>query len=134
MAGGEHAPVKSVAADIERVDRQKGGVWLWLLQRLSAAFLLFGLLTHLVATHILAIGELSYDNIGERLQSAFFITVDILLLAASVFHALNGARMVLLDYFFKDIARRRILDIALLLFGIAAFLFGLWALWPWITS
>ncbi len=126
--------MRFIPADIERVDRQKGGMWLWLLQRISAALLLFGLLTHLIATHILSIGELSYDNIAERLQSGFFITVDILLLAASVFHALNGTRMVLLDYFFKDLARRRILDLALLVFGLAAFVYGLWALWPWITT
>ncbi|MBM3148328.1 MAG: hypothetical protein FJ000_10610, partial [Actinobacteria bacterium] len=91
-------------------------------------------ITHLIATHILSIGELSYDNIAERLQSGFFITVDILLLAASVFHALNGTRMVLLDYFFKELTHRRILDLVLLVFGLAAFVYGLWALWPWITT
>lgn len=126
--------MKSVPADIDRVDRQKGGMWLWLAQRVSAVILLFGLLTHLIATHIFSIGELSYDNIAERLQSGFFITVDILLLASAVFHALNGARMVLLDYFFKDLARRRLLDLALFVFGVAAFAYGLWALWPWITT
>ena len=126
--------MKSVPADIGRVDRQKGGMWLWLAQRLSAVILLFGLLTHLIATHILSIGELSYDNIAERLQSGFFITVDVLLLASAVFHALNGARMVLLDYFFKELSKRRILDWALLAFGVAAFAYGLWALWPWITT
>jgi succinate dehydrogenase cytochrome b556 subunit len=126
--------MRTITADIERVDRQKGGMWLWLAQRISAAVLLFGLLTHLIATHILSIGELSYDNIAERLQSGFFITVDILLLAASIFHALNGTRMVLLDYFFKELTRRRILDLVLLVFGLAAFVYGLWALWPWITT
>jgi len=126
--------MKSVPADIDRLDRQKGGMWLWLAQRVSAVILLFGLLTHLIATHIFSIGELSYDNIAERLQSGFFITVDILLLASAVFHALNGARMVLLDYFFKDLARRRLLDWALFVFGVAAFAYGLWALWPWITT
>lgn len=126
--------MRFITADIERVDRQKGGMWLWLLQRISAAVLLFGLLTHLIATHILSIGELSYDNIAERLQSGFFITVDILLLAASIFHALNGTRMVLLDYFFKELTRRRILDLVLLVFGLTAFVYGLWALWPWITT
>ena len=42
--------------------------------------------------------------------------------------------MVLLDYFFKDLARRRLLDWALFVFGVAAFAYGLWALWPWITT
>jgi succinate dehydrogenase membrane anchor subunit len=126
--------MRSTPSDIARIDRQRGGMWLWLAQRISAVILLFGLLTHLIATHILSIGELSYENIAERLQSGFFVTVDVLLLAAAVFHALNGSRMVLLDYLFSDIAKRRILDLVLLTFGLLAFAFGLWALWPWIST
>jgi succinate dehydrogenase / fumarate reductase cytochrome b subunit len=123
-----------VRTDVERVDRQHGGMWLWLIQRLTAAFLLFGMLVHIIATHIFAIGELSYENIGERLQSAFFITVDILLLGSVIFHALNGARMVLLDYFFAERSQRRVLDAFLIVFGLAFFVYGIWALWPWITT
>jgi succinate dehydrogenase cytochrome b556 subunit len=126
--------MRMVRTDIERVDRQKGGMWLWLVQRLSAVFLLFGMMVHLIATHIFAIGELSYDNIGDRLQSVFFIVVDILLLGSVLFHGLNGARMVLLDYFFKERAQRSFLDAFLVAFGLAFFVYGVWALWPWITT
>jgi succinate dehydrogenase cytochrome b556 subunit len=123
-----------VGTDIERVDRQKGGMWLWLLQRATAVVLLVGLMTHLIATHIFNIGQLSFDNIAHRLQSVFFITIDILILAAGIFHGLNGARMVLLDYTFKQRSRRRVLDAFLIVFGVAFFGFGLWALWPWIST
>jgi len=116
------------------IERQRGGMWLWLLQRVSAVVLLVALIIHLVATHLFNLGELSYDNIAQRLASGFFITMDILLLAAAIFHALNGTRMVLLDYWFGELRGRRILDAALLLFGLAAFGYGLWALWPWITT
>ncbi len=118
----------------EALERQRGGMWLWLLQRLSAVVLLVALVTHLVATHLFNLGELSYDNIAHRLTSAFFITIDILLLAAAIFPALNGTRMVLLDYWFGEVRTRRYLDGALLIFGLAAFGYGLWALWPWITT
>ena len=109
-------------------------MWLWLLQRVSAVILLVSLITHLVATHLLNMGKLSYDNIGQRLASGFFITMDILLLAAAIFHALNGTRMVLLDYWFAERRTRRMLDTALLVIGAAAFGYGLWALWPWIST
>jgi succinate dehydrogenase / fumarate reductase cytochrome b subunit len=109
-------------------------MWLWLLQRVSAVVLLVSLITHIVATHLLNIGKLSYDNIAHRLMSAFFITMDILLLAAAIFHGLNGTRMVLLDYWFAERRSRRLLDAGLLAFGVAAFGFGLWALWPWIST
>ena len=118
----------------EAIEGGRGGMWLWLLQRVSAVVLLVALITHLVATHLFNLGKLSYDNIGQRLTSGFFITIDILLLAAAIFHALNGSRMVLLDYWFSEARTRRYLDGALLAFGLAAFGYGLWALWPWITT
>jgi succinate dehydrogenase / fumarate reductase, cytochrome b subunit len=117
-----------------QIDRQHGGMWLWLLQRVSAVILLVSLITHLVATHLLSIGKLSFDNVAQRLASAFFISMDILLLAAAIFHALNGTRMVLLDYWFAERRSRRILDAVLTVFGVAAFGYGLWALWPWIST
>ena len=59
--------------------------------------------------------------------------IDVSLLAAAIFHGLNGARMVVLDYWLKTRASRLTLTIALWLFGSAAFVYGLWALWPWIA-
>ena len=38
----------------------RGGMWAWLLQRVTAVVLIVGLLTHLVATHIFNLGHLSY--------------------------------------------------------------------------
>ncbi|HUK76768.1 MAG TPA: hypothetical protein VL117_04115 [Thermoleophilia bacterium] len=110
-----------------------GGMWAWLLQRVTAVVLIIGLLTHLVATHIFNIGHLSYLNIGDRLGSTFFVVIDVSLLAAAIFHGLNGARMVVLDYWLESRAGRRALSIALWVFGSAVFAYGLWALWPWIS-
>jgi succinate dehydrogenase cytochrome b556 subunit len=119
--------------DRKQLNEARGGVWGWFMQRVTAVILIVGLGTHLVATHILNIGELGYDNIAGRLAGVFFIVIDVGLLAAAIYHGLNGLRMVLLDYFWN--ARRQRLVFAYLLwaFGIAFFVFGLWALWPWIT-
>jgi succinate dehydrogenase cytochrome b556 subunit len=111
----------------------RGGVWGWLMQRVTAVVLIVGLGTHLVATHILNIGDLSYDNIAARLAGAFFIIIDVGLLAAAIFHGLNGLRMVLLDYFWNARRQRLVFTWLLWAFGTAFFIFGLWALWPWIT-
>ena len=111
----------------------RGGVWGWFMQRVTAVILLVGLGTHLVATHILNIGELSYDNIAARLAGVFFVVIDVALLAAAIYHGLNGLRMVLLDYFWNARRQRLVFTYLLWAFGIAFFVFGLWALWPWIT-
>ena len=131
---GPRPPIVGRFMDPARLDKARGGMWLWLLQRISAAVLLFGLMVHLVATHIMNIGQLSYDNIAHRLTSVFFIVVDILLLASCLFHGLNGVRMVLLDYWFEEESSRRTLSWVLFGIGIAVMGYGTWALWPWIST
>ena len=110
----------------------RGGMWAWLLQRVTAGVLIFGLASHLIATHILAIGELSDSTIAQRLASSFFVVVDVSLLAAGVFHAFNGVRMVVLDYWLRSRSGQRALTVTLWLLGVCLFIYGLWALWPWI--
>lgn len=112
----------------------QGGMWPWLLQRITALYLVLGLGFHVVLLHAFSIGELNFASIAERFASSgFFAFVDVTLLAAALFHALNGVRMVLLDYWFTG-PRRRILDGGLVVVGLVAFGYGTWALWPWITG
>ena len=116
----------------EAVSKHRGGMWSWLFQRITAVLLIVMLAIHLIFTHILNIGELDYDNIANRLAHAGFTAVDIILLAAGIFHALNGLRMVLMDYWFTSRQRARVLTIVLWVVGIVAMGYGTWALWPWI--
>jgi succinate dehydrogenase cytochrome b556 subunit len=118
----------------EVLTQSKGGVWAWLFQRITAVLLIIGFTSHLISTHIQAIGELNYRNIETRLGSAFFVVMDVMLLAAVLYHALNGVRMVVLDYWCAARSRRTALAVFLWVVGLAAFAYGLWALWPWITG
>ena len=116
----------------ETVAKHKGGMWAWLFQRITALLIIVCLAIHLILTHILNIGDLDYDNVANRLAHASVTAVDIILLASGVYHALNGLRMVLMDYWF---GRRKLavgLNIVLWVVGIAAVVYGAWALWPWI--
>ena len=109
-------------------------MWAWLFQRITAVFVFVALGVHLAATHIFSIGELSYDNIADRLASGFFVATDVLLLAAVIYHALNGVRMVALDYWFSGRGSRTGLALVLWSLGVIAFVYGTWALWPWIKA
>jgi len=116
------------------LEQSRGGMWAWLFQRITAVVLIVGLITHVVATHIFALGELDYANIADRLASWAFVVIDVSLLAAVLYHALNGARMVLLDYWFTARSHRLTLAVVLWVIGLAAFGYGMWALWPWIGN
>jgi len=116
----------------ETVATHRGGMWSWLFQRITAVLLIVCLAIHLTLTHIANIGELNMDNIGARLANHGLTAVDIILLAAGVYHALNGLRMVLMDYWFTSRARALGLTIGLWVVGVVALGYGIWALWPWI--
>ena len=107
-------------------------MWSWLFQRITAVLLIVCLAIHLSLTHIANIGEIDVENIGGRLAHSGLTAVDIILLAAGVFHALNGLRMVLMDYWFTSRARALWLTIGLWVVGVVFLGYGIWALWPWI--
>ena len=117
----------------ETLDRSVGGMWPWLGQRVTAVVILVTIMVHLVLTHFVAIGQLSYENIGERLAVTAVLVNDVLLLVAVVYHALNGVRMVVLDYGFKGTGARRGLAVFLWVVGIVAVVYGIWALWVWVS-
>lgn len=117
----------------ETLSAHRGGVWAWLFQRITAVLLIVMLAIHLIFTHIIGIGDISYETVGDRLAHAGFAAVDIILLAAAIYHALNGLRMVLMDYWFTSRTRAMALSIVLWVVGIAAMVYGTWALWPWIA-
>lgn len=117
----------------QEVSSHRGGMWAWLFQRITGVLLIVCLAIHLIFTHILGIGELSYDSVGDRLAHASLAAVDIILLAAVLYHGLNGFRMVLMDYWFTSRKRAIALTSVLWVVGIASMIYGTWALWPWIS-
>jgi succinate dehydrogenase hydrophobic membrane anchor protein len=115
------------------VSAHKGGMLAWLFQRITAVLLIVCLVIHLLFTHILNIGELDAANVADRLAHSALTAVDIILLAAGIYHALNGLRMVLMDYWFTSRKRALSLTIVLWVIGLASMGYGTWALWPWIS-
>jgi succinate dehydrogenase hydrophobic membrane anchor protein len=113
------------------IARDRGGMWPWLGQRVTAVVVIVTIMVHVILTHLFAIGELSFDDIGQRLASTAVLVNDLLLLVAAVFHGLNGFRMVVLDYVNPGRGRRAF-DAILWLLGIIAVVFGVWALWVWV--
>ena len=116
----------------ETVSTHRGGMFSWLFQRITAVLLIVCLAIHLILTHIANIGQIDTENITARLAHRGLTAVDIILLAAGIYHALNGLRMVLMDYWFTSRTRALWLTMGLWVVGLVAFGYGIWALWPWI--
>ncbi|MCX6373322.1 MAG: hypothetical protein NTX16_09640 [Actinobacteria bacterium] len=122
-----------MAFETETLDRSRGGMWPWLGQRVTAVLVIVTIMVHLLLTHYIAIGELSFDNIGARLAGGAVLVNDMVLLVAVVYHALNGLRMVVLDWGLSSSGGRRVFAVVLWLVGIVAVVYGIWALWVWVS-
>ena len=115
------------------VSTHRGGMFSWLFQRITAILLIVCLAIHLSLTHLANIGKVDSANVAARLAHHGLTAVDIILLAAGLFHALNGLRMVLMDYWFSSRTRALVLTGVLWVVGLAFLGYGIWALWPWIS-
>ena len=71
------------------------GSWAFILNRLSALGLTFYLGLHLVVLNKLAQGTLAYNDFVASAQSPFIKAGEVILIAAVVFHGLNGLRLIL---------------------------------------
>jgi len=117
----------------EVLDESRGGMWPWRGQRVAAVAVSVTSMGHLVLTRYCGIGELTYYNIAGRLAAGSVLVNDVVLLLAVVYHALNGVRMVVLDWWVARRASRVALDVVLWAVGVAAVVYGIWALWVWVS-
>ncbi len=113
------------------IEAQRGGMWPWLGQRATAVLVIVTIIIHLVLTHYISIGKLSFNDIADRLANVAVLINDIVLLLAVVFHGLNGLRMVVLDYWLRSAGSRKAFSLLLWLVGIAMSVYGVWAIWIW---
>ena len=74
-----------------------GGI-AWLLHRLSGIALTFYLVLHIWVIHSLGRGPERFDATMEFLGSPLFRVFEVGLLGTIVYHALNGIRVVIVDF------------------------------------
>lgn len=76
------------------------GMWAWLLFRISGLILVFYLGAHII---IISTGQVgadgeTFNNLMKMFDSPIAVLLDLLLCAAVLYHALNGVRIVLMDF------------------------------------
>jgi succinate dehydrogenase / fumarate reductase cytochrome b subunit len=74
---------------------RQAGSWAFILNRLSALGLTFYLGLHLTVLHKLAQGAQAYNDFIAFSQSSLIKVGEVVLIAAVVFHGLNGLRLIL---------------------------------------
>lgn len=104
------------------------GAWAWIWQRLTAALLLFLLGTHIFVLHFVPENmNIDFAGVAFRFKSVLYFVIDGGLLAASLFHGLNGVRNILFDYIVAD-NKRNLISIILTVVGLGFLAWGAYAL------
>jgi succinate dehydrogenase / fumarate reductase cytochrome b subunit len=97
----------------------RGGIgqWSWLLHRVTGVGVLIFLCLHILDTSLVVLGPEHYDAIIKLYRLPLFRVGEILLFASVLFHALNGVRIILID-FWVDLTRfhRQLFQVQMVLF------------------
>jgi len=74
------------------------GMWAWMLFRISGLVLVFYLFVHLwVISQGRIGGPEAINNLFEFFDRPLLVFLDLMLVAAVLYHALNGVRIILMD-------------------------------------
>jgi succinate dehydrogenase / fumarate reductase cytochrome b subunit len=75
------------------------GMWAWILFRISGLVLVFYLFVHVwVISQGRIGGPEAIDNLFEFFDRPLLVFLDLMLVAAVLYHALNGVRIILMDF------------------------------------
>ena len=119
-----------------RLYRGREGQWLWALHRITGLGVLLFLCLHVVDTSLLLAGEAAYNHLIRSVyQQWWFQPMEVALGGALVFHALNGLRIVLLDFWEDGIRWERQLRTGMLaLFVLTVVPLAAVMLWPFVRA
>ena len=74
------------------------GMWAWMLFRISGLVLVFYLFVHVwVISQGRVGGAASLDNLFKFFDKPMLVFLDLMLVSAVLYHALNGVRIILMD-------------------------------------
>ena len=85
------------SASPDRNSGTRAGWWAWFLQRLTGVALVGYLFLHILVISTVQAGEDAFNSVLIVLQKPFFVVLDLFLIAAVVYHGLNGVRVLLFD-------------------------------------
>lgn len=101
------------------------GMWSWVLHRITGVSIFFFLFVHVLDTAVIRIDPDKYSEIIETYKNPIVGLMEIGLVACVLYHALNGVRIILVDFWSKGPKYQRqmlwtILTLFVIIFGAAA--------------
>ncbi|MFN3006179.1 succinate dehydrogenase, cytochrome b556 subunit [Mycolicibacterium wolinskyi] len=74
------------------------GMWSWVLHRITGATIFFFLFVHVLDTALVRVSPEAYNAVIETYKTPIVGLMEMGLVGAVLFHALNGIRVILIDF------------------------------------
>jgi succinate dehydrogenase / fumarate reductase cytochrome b subunit len=74
------------------------GMWSWVLHRITGATIFFFLFVHVLDTALVRVSPEAYNQVIETYKTPIVGLMEIGLVVAVLYHALNGVRIILIDF------------------------------------
>ncbi|MEE1619893.1 succinate dehydrogenase, cytochrome b556 subunit [Zafaria sp. Z1313] len=78
--------------------RGREGMWSWVGHRVTGVVIFFFLLVHVLDTSLVRVSPGAYDAVISTYQNPLMAVGELGLVAAILFHAFNGLRLILVDF------------------------------------
>ena len=85
------------------------GMWSWVLHRISGATIFFFLFVHVLDAAMLRVSPATYNAVIHDYQTPVVGVMEFGLVAAVVFHGLNGIRVILVDFWSQGPRYQRVM-------------------------
>lgn len=98
--------------------RGKEGMWSWVLHRITGVSIYFFLLVHILDTSIVRLSPSAYNAVINQYKTPIMGLGELVLVIAIGYHALNGLRIILIDFWSVGAKYQRLMFIIVILLWI----------------
>src|SRR5262245_64853759 len=81
--------------------RGREGQWTWIAHRVTGVAIILFLFAHVIDTALVGWGPEAYNRVVSVYHNPFIRLLELGLVAAVIYHALNGLRIMIIDFFPK---------------------------------
>ena len=89
--------------------RGREGMWSWVAHRITGVLTFFFLFAHVLDTALVRVSPESYDTVIDTYKNPVVNLMEIALVGAVLYHALNGLRIIAVDFWSKGPKLQRVM-------------------------
>ncbi len=94
-------------ADVGTLYKGSPGQWSWLAHRITGVAVILFLFAHIVDTAVVAWGPEAYERVTSVYHNPVVKLLELGLVAAVLYHAINGVKVMIFDFWPRSAARMK---------------------------